>query len=134
MCCRGVFEPLFSFDLPVHHDTSIHHIVVHILYIYICTYICILYIDIVGPYCMYRHFLCYHTAPGSVSNIIVLPSADATAANISWDAAPLFDANTDITYAVVVYDTNGTVVWSGGTTGLEVMVTGLGKHQFPDYI
>ena len=83
---------------------------------------------------MYRHFLCYYTAPGSVSNIIVLPSADATAANISWDAAPLFDANTDITYAIVVYDTNGTVVWSGGTTGLEVMVTGLGEHQSPDCI
>ena len=67
-------------------------------------------------------------APGSVSNIMVIPSVDGTLANITWSAAPLFDANTDVTYSVVVRDMSETTVWMGNTINLIAMVTGLGEY------
>ena len=80
-----------------------------------------------AKYCTKPYSVPIYTAPGPVSNIMVMPNENGTAANITWTAPPLSDDNTEVNYTVMVQGPSGTVVFMETTSGTAVSVTqGLG--------
>ena len=78
-------------------------------------------------YCTKSSSVTHYTAPGPVSNIIVMSNENGTAADITWTAAPLSDNNTEVNYTVTVQGPGGTIVFMETTSGTTVSVTqGLG--------